>query len=227
MMGFRTSLLTSCVVAANLGLAGAAAAATDGNASLFLQFSGLKWSSTDSDVTDSAGTKTSSTTDGLSTLALGDALVWVTIDKVNLYFNPFGGAKVLNVGYMFTEALEIGLDLGINTSKNDKSKAESTDNLYGIFGTWYQPAGPGTLEASLFIDMINQETKTPGPSGVATAKADGTQIKAQAVYLYPLAKNAWYEGALAYTMRNLEGDGEEKDEASVIDVTLAGIRVEL
>lgn len=229
MMRFKTALIPSSLcLMAHLGLSGVASAATDGGASLFLQFSGLKWSSTDSDITDAAGTKASTTTSGISTLALADALVWVTIDKVNLYFNPFpGGAPLINIGYMLTNSLELGLDLGINQSKNDDTKEERINNIYGVFGTWYQPLGPGNLEASLFVDMINSENKTPGPSGLIETKADGTQIKLQAVYLYPLAKNAWYEGALAYTMRNLEGDGEAKDEAAIIDVTLAGIRVQI
>ncbi len=223
------TILPTCLLAANLGIAGIASAA-DGNASLFLQFSGLKWSSADEDTTDSAGTESKETTSTLKTSELGDALFWVTIDKFNLYFNPFTeSSRLFNLGYMFTDALELGLDIGINNTKKDESKDETTENLYGLFATWYQPLGKWNLEATLNLDMVNIENKIGATATTPSSKTkvDGSNIKVQALFFYSLAKNAWYEGGLSYQMRNLEGDGEAKVETSQIDVTLAGIRVSI
>lgn len=221
------TMLPAGLLAANLLVAGVATAA-EGEVGLSLQFSGLKWSSLDETKTDAAGNEAEETTTVLKTSDLGDALFWVTIDKLNIYFNPFTeSSRIFNIGYMFTEALELGLDIAIENSKADESKNETMKNTYGLFATWYQPLGKWNVEASLYLDMINQETKTGATASTAASKVkeDGSNIKVQGVFLYPLAKNAWYQAGLVYQMKNLEGDGEEKTEATQIDVTLAGIRL--
>lgn len=103
-------------------------------ASLSLQFTGLKWAQSSSKYSDEDITRKSTS---LMTGDLVDAVVYATIGKWNVYFYPFQDINALvSLSYMVRDDLEVGVDLGLNSSKLKEPKSEFSSDLFGAFVTW-------------------------------------------------------------------------------------------
>jgi hypothetical protein len=195
-------------------------------ASLSLQFTGLRWALSDTKYSDEADKREITT---LTSGDLVDSLIWATINKVNIYFYPFQDSNaLLSIGYMVRDDLEIGLDLGVNTSKVKNPKSELSSDLLGIFSTWIVPVGDYALENVGIFDVTSaKSTEINGTTGEEdSVKVTGTFFKLSSSIVIPIAKNAWYMGGLWWASengKNMSADTTKK--STQFGVNVAGLRM--
>lgn len=195
-------------------------------ASLSLQFTALRWAQSDTKYSDEA-TKREITT--LNSGDLVDSLIWATIDKVNLYFYPFQDSNaLLSIGYMVRDDLEIGLDLGVNTSQVKNPKSELSSNLLGVFATWIVPVGDYALEnVGIFDVTSSKSTEVNTTTGEEDSiKVNGTFFKLSSSIVIPIAKNAWYMGGVWWASENGENMSADTTKKSTqFGINVAGLRM--
>lgn len=196
-------------------------------ASLSVQFSALKWSSTKTKETES-GTESEQQGTSLITGDLVDSTLYLTTGKWNFYLYPFQDSNALVSGsYMVLDNLELGLDFGIQSQKVDKPKTEDRSTLFGFFATHFLAIGDNTLESGAVIDATSfRSTSTnPNTNEESTAESSGIFIKLSANYVVPLSKNLWYYGGAWVALQNEKPkSGDDKTATSQFGLTFAGIR---
>lgn len=194
-------------------------------ASLSLQFSGLKWQESHSKEDGTDGTIKA--TQQL-TADLVDATLWLTFDgRWNFYLYPFQDANaLLSLGYMLRDDLEIGIDLGLNSTKVTNPDAEVKSDIFGVFGTWSVPVSSFMLENVAVYDLLTLKVKETDPvSGAMTSsKTTGSYMKISSTVVLPLAKNAQYLGGVWYATDDSKTAGI-KLKKSQFGLLLAGIRI--
>ena len=151
--------------------------------------------------------------------------------KANLYLYPFADSKKISPSYLVTDAIEVGLDLGINASTIDMPKNSDSSSLFGVFGIYYANLTKTiVLENSLNIGMkTNSGTVTETVAGVATetkSKNSDLTIAVSVNAVVPLAKNVQYVGGLSYTMDNNDDkQNKVKTSTGTLGVNLATVRL--
>jgi len=196
-------------------------------ASLSLQFSGLKWqeSSSKEDGAD-ATTKATQTL----TADLVDGTLWLTFDeRWNFYLYPFQDANaLLSIGYMLREDLEIGVDLGLNSTKVTDPDAEVKSDIFGAFATWIVPVSSYALEIGAVYDLLTLKVKEADAvtGDMTTSNTTGSYMKVSSTLVIPLAKNAQYIGGVWYATDDSKTAGV-KTKQSQLGLLLAGIRITL
>lgn len=198
-----------------LGLftAGGVAHAEGGKgASLTLNFSVLNYSMNSKSDTPDGGTKTSSKETKLDTAKVGGAYAQFTLGNFNVYLNPFGDDKKVSPSFMvIPDFLEVGLDIGLNSTSVDKpAKMSTNDTTLGLFAWVYPKLGSMTSEIGLVIDQVsNKESDESSGTAVKKESSNMTEMVAANIVV-PLAKNFNYVGGLSYT----NGAGTVKEPAT-------------
>ncbi len=195
-------------------------------ASFSLQFSGLRWAKSKSKASDEE------TSRDLTTLMTGDLVdssVWATVGKFNLYFYPFQDVNSLvSLGYMLRDDLEIGVDLGLNSSKLKDPKSELSSDLFGAFATWSVPFDACVLESFAVFDLVKSEsTEINSTTGEEeTTKLTGNFLKISSSVVIPLAKNASYLAGVWWAAENGKNHADDTTTKSTqFGLTLAAFRI--
>jgi hypothetical protein len=172
----------------------------------------------------------------LTTAPLDESYVTLSWGKVSVYIYPFADLHLTSLSYMVTDEVELGLDLGLNSSSVDKPKSSSAENLVGVFATYYAELGANSLEALLIVDQTQtkNETTTVDETSGAETKSETTStvmlVKPSVTVLVPLNKTMKYFAGLAYSMETSEekvGDAKTKVSTNTFSATLAGVRFTL
>ncbi len=199
-------------------------------ATLTFQYSGYKWNSTTSKSTDTNGNETERKGTSTLTADLVDSLIYVTIGgKLNLYLYPFqDGNALASVGYMVRDDLELGIDLGLNSTKIDEPKEEDHATLFGAFATYTVPVSNFALENAVVIDMtkLNSSSVSETTGAESTTEINGVFIKASVNAIIPIAKNALYFAGPWLAIDNTKNaSSDSKRASSQFGLTLAGLRI--
>lgn len=195
-------------------------------ASFSLQFSGLKWAQSTTKYSDESSKRELTT---LMTADLVDSMIWTSFGKVNLYFYPFLDSNALvSLSYMVRDDLELGIDLGLNTSKMKDPKSELTSDLFGGFVTWLVPLENYTLENLAILDFTRTESTeiNSTTNEEQTVKITGNFLKISSNIVVPIAKNAWYMAGVWWATENGKNQTADTTKKSTqFGLTLAGLRL--
>lgn len=197
-----------------------------------LQLPVLDYSSTSGSSKDESDAEVDTQASSLETAQLAGAYVSLMMDKCMLYFYPFADLKYVSASYMLGESAEIGVDFGINSSKLDKPKSESSSTQVGFFAGYFAPLVKDKINGEYYAFF--SQTSTTATDEVLTGttlaeqKSDtiGTSIKVTAEAVVTLAKNVSYVGGLSYAI-NAAKDNEAKSSSSSnqLGIRLAAIRM--
>ena len=192
----------------------------------------LKYSSKEEKTKIDAAAETTAKTTAMHAVPLADAYLSATIrKKVVLYVYPFTDVKTFTLGYLWSDALEFGVDLGLDSVKVDKPKDEKSNNLYGAYVWYYLPVGSNTLEMFGIYDWANQKTsemKEDASNNVIEEKSETTTIslKIGAQYVYSISKNFQYVGGISYNLVDAkEKETKTKTKGSEFSIKLASVRI--
>lgn len=168
--------------------------------------------------TDSAQGSSSEKSNELTTQVLDDGFIGMTIGKLALYIYPFDdGNNFVSLGYMITESIELGADIGLNKSN---SKGDST--LLGAWAYHYMSIGLLGLENGASISTTSKTSRNPPDPDV---KSEEFSIKAASNFTYPIARNLRYLGGAFIRNKSQEADGGAKTSTFQFGLILAGIRM--
>jgi hypothetical protein len=206
-------MLRSVCLFGLVGFAGAAQAADD-RATVTFNLPGLTYSSTNNESKPDGGDAVKQKGTDMVTGDLGDSYVQFTFGNCAMYFYPYNNLKVVSFGYMVTDMVEVGIDLGLNSSKVDKPKTESTDNTFGVYAFAYPKLGNLDSEAGLTIDQGTEtgkktEVDATGKETEVKTNVAKMETKLAANVIVPIRKNLQYVGGLFYKMSS-ENDKEAK-----------------
>jgi len=197
-------------------------------ASLSLQFTGLKWAQSSTKYSDEDITRKSTS---LMTGDLVDAVVYATISKWNVYFYPFQDINALvSLSYMVRDDLEVGVDVGLNSSKLKEPKSEFSSDLLGAFVTWGVGFEGFSLENFAVLDYTRVESTTLNTTTNMdeTSKVTGSFVKISSTAVVPIAKNAHYlAGIWAAAERGTNHALDTTKKSSQFGLMLAGLRLTL
>lgn len=195
-------------------------------ATVGMQFSGLKYSST-INKTQGAGVSASKKTTSTVTSDLVDAYIWVSTQDFNFYLYPFqDGNALVSLGYMINQQFELGLDFGYNTTRDDQPKYELTRTIYGVFATHFLPLGAWTLESLLLYDISRGKSEKLNGLGIEqTTTIQGSFLKLSATAVYPLRSNLWYYASLWYSVQDEKDSSDITDKYQQVSLTIAGLRL--
>jgi|GEM_PF-3543759 len=201
-------------------------------ATFTFQYSGLRWTANTTKSTDQNGEKTEQKSTSLMTADLAHSMVYMTIgDKLKLYFYPFqDGNALVSAGYMLRDDLEVGLDLGLNSTRIDQPKGISQASLFGGFATWAVPFPTFVLENSIILDSSSFKTLTTNSltGDEETSEFSGAFLKVGATAVVPIAKNASYLAGVWFAMDHSKNNSvAAKRSSSQFGITLAGLRITL
>lgn len=153
-----------------------------------------------------------------------------------VYVYPFADLRMTSISYMVTDVVELGLDLGLNSSTVDKPKASESMNTVGLFGTYLAELGSNSLEAGLIIDqtqMSKETTTIDATSGAETKVKESSTallVKPSVTVVVPVTKTLKYFAGLAYSMNTENSkveDAKTKVMTNTFSATLAGVRFSL
>ncbi len=216
----------SALLIGSLSSAAGAEEKEEPGASFSFQFSGLRWAKSKSKASDE------DTNRELTTLMTGDLIdssVWATVGKFNLYFYPFQDVNSLvSLGYMLRDDLEIGVDLGLNSSKWKDPKSELSSDLFGVFATWSVPFDGYVLENFAVLDVVKSESTEINSTTTEeeTTKITGNFLKISSSVVIPLAKNASYLAGLWWAAENGKNHADDTTTKSTqFGLTLAAFRL--
>lgn len=192
----------------------------------------LKYSAKEEKTKVDQGAEETKKTTAMHAVPLADAYLSATIKKkVVLYVYPFTDAKTFTLGYLWSDAWEFGVDIGLDSVKVDKPKDEKTNNLYGAYVWYYLPVGSNTLEMYGIYDWSNEKTserKTDTSNNVTEEKSETTtsSLKIGAQYVYSISKNFQYLGGIFYNLVDAkEKETKTKTKGSEFSVKLASVRM--
>ncbi|WP_141730755.1 hypothetical protein [Oligoflexus tunisiensis] len=152
----------------------------------------------------------------LTTQALDDGFIGITHGKIGLYIFPFDdGNHFVSIGYMITNDIELGADIGLNQT------ASSDSTLFGGWGVYYTSWGSLDLEHGASFSLSSRTDKNP-PN--PDSKSSETSIKISETIVYPLARNLRYFGGAFIRNKSGEANGA-KTSAFQIGFILAGLRI--
>lgn len=195
-------------------------------ASFSFQFSGLRWAQSNTKYSDEDSKREATT---LMTGDLVDSLVWATVGRFNLYFYPFQDINSLvSLGYMIRDDLEIGVDLGLNSSKIKDPKSELSSDLFGAFVTWSVPIQSFVLENFAVFDVTRSESTeiNSTTNEEETTKITGSFFKISSTVIVPIAKNASYMAGVWWAAENGKNHAADTTKKSTqFGLTLAGLRL--
>lgn len=197
-----------------------------------IEMPALKYSVKSDKTKPDGGSETTAKTNSLSTVPLSDAYIAATINgKVQAYFYPFTDSKMLTLGYMVTDSLELGIDLGLNSKKVDKPKDESTNNTYGAYAWYYLPVSANTMEFFGILDKTNGQTvqtvtATSGATSETKTRTEGLSLKIGAQFVHPITKNFHYVGGISYSFANSEEkESKVKTTTGDFSIKIASVRM--
>jgi hypothetical protein len=201
-------------------------------ATFTFQYSGLRWTTNTTKSTDQNGEETEQKSTSLLTADLVNSMVYMTIDgKLKLYFYPFqDGNALVSAGYKVRDDLEVGLDLGINSTRIDQPKSTSQASLFGGFATWSVAFPTFVLENGIVLDSSSFKTlNTNGITGEEeTSEFSGAFLKVGFTAVVPIAKNAAYFTGAWFAMDHSKNKAvDAKLSSSQFGITLAGLRITL
>ncbi len=201
-------------------------------ATFTFQYSGLRWTANTIKSTDQNGEKTEQRSTSLLTADLVNSMVYMTIGgKLKLYFYPFqDGNALVSAGYKVRDDLEVGLDLGLNSTRIDQPKETSQASLFGGFATWSLAFPTFVLENSIVLDSSSFKTLTTnGLTGEEeTREFSGAFLKVELTAVVPIAKNASYFAGAWFAMDHSKDNSvDAKLSSSQFGITLAGLRITL
>lgn len=198
----------------------------EASASFSVQFSGLRWAQSKTKYSDEDSKREMTT---LMTGDLVDSLVWATVGKFNLYFYPFQDINSLvSLGYMIRDDLEVGVDLGLNSSKMKDPKSELSSDLFGAFVTWSVPFDGYILENFAVLDVTRSEATeiNSTTNEEETTKITGNFFKISSSVVVPIAKNASYMAGVWWAAENGKNQATDVTKKSTqFGLTLAGLRL--
>ena len=212
------------------GLSNSYAALAEDEGSFTFHLPLVNYSSASAQAKSNAVTSTVKTTQS-KTSDLSGSYVEASWGKANLYLYPFFDSKMLSASYYVIDALEVGLDLGVNSSTVDKPKSNANSTLVGVFGLYTVHLTKAiALENSLNIDMTTSSSKvTETVAGVATetkTKNSDLAVKLIVNAVVPLAKNIQYLGGLSYTSDHNDNKQDKmKTTTGTLGVNLATVRL--
>lgn len=196
------------------------------SASFSFQFSGLRWAQSKTKYSDEDSNREMTS---LMTGDLVDSSVWATIGNFNLYFYPFQDINSLvSLGYMIRDDLEIGVDLGLNSSKLKDPKSELSSDLVGAFVTWSVPLASYVLENFAVLDVTRSESTdiNSTTNEEETTKITGNFFKISSSIVVPLSKNASYLAGVWWAAENGKNHAADTTKkSSQIGLTLAALRL--
>lgn len=220
--------LSHCLAATAAALFVTGVAHAEDKGSLTVSLPALKYST--------VSTKRGSDADkeaGLKSVDLSDAYVQATFGKVNFYVNPFQTTKKFSVSYSISDAIEAGLNLGLNSWKIDKAKVEDNSTLVGLWGFYYLAMGSMTGEFGLGFDSTTMKS-TPAPVAPAPTsdkkESSKTDITITVNDVIPLAKNVSFVPGFSYVMSTTnkkKPTPTQKDTDNALNLTVASFRVTL
>jgi hypothetical protein len=151
----------------------------------------------------------------LTTQALDDGFIGISLGKIGFYIFPFDDSNhFVSIGYMITDDIELGADIGLNQTSNSDS------TLLGAWGVYYTSWGSLDLEHGASLSLSSRTDKNP-PN--PDSKSSETSIKLSETVVYPLARNLRYFGGAFVRNKSGEANGA-KTSAFQIGIILAGIR---
>ena len=183
--------------------------AAESNTNYTLELSAIKYSSGDSKSTPDVGDSEKTKTTTIKTGDLSDSYISASVDsKYLLYVYPFAAGTSISAGYMINDAIEVGLDLGINTSKSTTGGKDTVEdsNLYGIYVTSYFPImGDKVIELAGVVDFTSGKTKsyqadTQGNPVEHKTEVSSIFYKLGVNYVHPVSKNFQLLCGIAYSM---------------------------
>ncbi|HYX34932.1 MAG TPA: hypothetical protein VE954_17685 [Oligoflexus sp.] len=186
-----------------------------------LQIPVLKYT-TSSIKTESPQGSSNEKVNDLSTQVLDDGFIGITLGKLGLYLYPFDdGNHLVSAGYMITDNIELGVDLGLNQSSSQGAGTKDSTQI-GAWGYYYSTLGSLGLENGLSLNTSSRTDRNP-PN--PDAKSDEFSIKISSTVVYPLAKNLRYLGGAFIRNKSLDGDGGIKTSTFQFGFILAGLRL--
>jgi len=221
-------MLVRLSVAAAMLVSAAQAQAAAGKGTVTFSFPVLDYTSTESKVKPDGGAEAKETTTKLETAELSAAYVQGTLGNLNFYFYPFTPAKVVSGSYLIDDKFEIGLNLGLNSTKAKEADTSSDDTLVGGFFYFYPELGPTTGEFGLNIDSVSSKSESIDASGATPTAVktndSGTKIKLIA-NVVPMSKNFYYAGGLWYGIDSSEHkESKAKTTDNRLGLNLATLR---
>ncbi len=208
------------ILASSVALFGIQGQAFAGD-NLTIQLPLLGYSSANMENKPDGGTSTKSKKSGVSTADYSGGYFQFSLENVQVYLYPFSTVKKVSVGYAMGP-IEAGVNLGINSSSVDKPKNDTTNNVYGVYGTYMPTLGKDmALEADLSIDSTTNTSKADsinaatGVSATTETDASGMDIGLSVNVVKGVTKHISYVGGFSYTMSTLD----TKKPAKVKDTT--------
>lgn len=199
--------------------------AAEDKATLILNLPALSYQSSNDSTKPDGGDEAKAKRTQTMTQDLGGSYAEVLFGKCATYFYPFNDAKLVSFGYLVTDAVEVGLDLGLNSHKIDKPKDESTSNTLGLYAAYTQALGKNAAEFVLYADSItNKGEKTEDVNGAETViktNSQTTVTKLTANYVMALRPNLAYVGGIWF------GSTKTKDKEAKADASESGFGLNL
>ncbi len=226
------SVLKALLVSTLFGASAASAA----DATLTLNLPALSYSTTETKVKPDGGTEAKETTSGLATADLSQSYASVQFGSFLFYAYPFVDSKMVSLSYAVSEMIEVGLNLGLSSTKLKEAKTDSNKNLVGIFAWVYPKLGAVNAEAGLSIDQSTETGKstTSVTVGTTTTTAEAKtnmstlDVKLVANILVPLAKNLNYTAGFWYLMSNMnDKENKVKSTDGGFGLNIASLRLTL
>lgn len=161
--------------------------------------------------------------------------VQVTVSGFSLYVYPTQSEDSVPVGlsYLFMKNLELGVSVGVNSTKVDKPKTEDSANIYGIFGTYTIDLAKLSVEVSPALSFFSgSETETQSATESEAAKEIKTTTNGHDLCLSILAivpiteKFSWLSG-LSYGMTSTKSTSQgvkTTDDQTHFGLNLSGVR---
>jgi hypothetical protein len=92
----------------------------------------------------------------LTTQALDDGFIGISLGKIGFYIFPFDDSNhFVSIGYMITDDIELGADIGLNQTSNSDS------TLLGAWGVYYTSWGSLDLEHGASLSLSSRTDKNP------------------------------------------------------------------
>jgi hypothetical protein len=207
----------------------AALAKEDSGAVILIHFSLLDYGIS-SQKTTLDGSSTNQKISNIVTVDMEKAWLSLEHNKTLIYFYPWANTKQISIGRLLSDSFEAGLDLGINSNKQDNPKSESSALTFGVYGYYYPTIFDLDTELGIFLDHTSELQINVDAETQKETKSKKNSLLASVLInaIIPLAKNLNYVFGLSYEMTSAkETESVTKTSSSVLKFNLASLRLQL
>ena len=206
--------------------------AVSAETSFILQLPILDYSETSTTITSNESSGISSKSSSLETAQLENSYLSIGMDSFVLYFYPFADLGYVSASYVFNETIEVGIDVGLNSSKFDNSENKSSSTLFGLFAGYFSPLFRENITGEYYLFLSQSSVKETSIETVETnekiQKSDSVQssFKLTTDAVISLTKNVSYVAGVSFFIsRDKEKESNDATKTSQIGFRFASIRV--